>query len=48
VIIDNSQYFNLEITHWMPLPATVKQLKYLAFYRVITEPLAFAGGFLLE
>lgn len=20
VIIDNSQYFNLEITHWMPLP----------------------------
>jgi hypothetical protein len=47
VIIDNSQYFNLEITHWMPLPATVKQLKYLAFYRVITEPLAFAGGFFI-
>ncbi|RRE05513.1 DUF551 domain-containing protein [Klebsiella pneumoniae] len=21
VIIDNSQYFNLEITHWMPLPS---------------------------
>ncbi|HCB1127205.1 TPA: DUF551 domain-containing protein [Klebsiella pneumoniae] len=20
MIIDNSQYFNLEITHWMPLP----------------------------
>ncbi|WP_176483050.1 DUF551 domain-containing protein [Escherichia coli] len=21
MIIDNSQYFNLEITHWMPLPS---------------------------
>jgi hypothetical protein len=31
VIIDNSQYFNLEITHWMPLPRHRQAIKIPCF-----------------